>query len=235
MREQRIAIVGAGGMAREICSAVHWINTREARYKFLGFLVSETSRLGPRDSRDQVLGNFDWLDGHRQNIDALVMGVGSPALRLKLAAELKARFEWLEWPTLIHPTAVIDLDSASIAEGCFIGAGVIATVNITLQPLALCNFGSTLGHEAHIGRGSVVNPGANVNGGVVIGDSVLVGSGAQILQYLRIGDGSTIGAGAVVTKDVEPGITVVGVPARPLVKTSRMEASSTLHPATTSE
>lgn len=43
-----------------------------------------------------------------------------------------------------------------------------------------------------------------------------IGSGATILGGVRIGRDATIGAGAVVTKDVMPGQTVVGNPARPL-------------------
>jgi UDP-2-acetamido-3-amino-2,3-dideoxy-glucuronate N-acetyltransferase len=40
-----------------------------------------------------------------------------------------------------------------------------------------------------------------------------IGSGATILGGVRIGRGATVGAGAVVTHDVLPGATVVGIPA----------------------
>jgi UDP-2-acetamido-3-amino-2,3-dideoxy-glucuronate N-acetyltransferase len=43
-----------------------------------------------------------------------------------------------------------------------------------------------------------------------------IGSGAVILAGVRIGEGALVGAGAVVTRDVEPGATVVGNPARQL-------------------
>ncbi len=45
-------------------------------------------------------------------------------------------------------------------------------------------------------------------------DDASIGSGATIMCGIRIGKGALVGAGAVVTKDVPPGATVVGNPAR---------------------
>lgn len=51
---------------------------------------------------------------------------------------------------------------------------------------------------------------------IVIGEDVWIGGGALILPGITIGDGAIVGAGAVVTRDVAPGSTVVGNPARPV-------------------
>src|SRR5687768_13020409 len=45
-----------------------------------------------------------------------------------------------------------------------------------------------------------------------------IGSGATILCGITIGEGAMVGAGAVVTRDVAPGATVAGVPARVLLR-----------------
>ncbi len=45
-----------------------------------------------------------------------------------------------------------------------------------------------------------------------------IGSGATILPGITIGEGAMVGAGSVVTKDVPAGATVVGNPAKPIVK-----------------
>jgi len=50
----------------------------------------------------------------------------------------------------------------------------------------------------------------------VVERGATIGSGATILGGARIGAGAMVGAGAVVSRDVEPGATVAGVPARPL-------------------
>lgn len=53
----------------------------------------------------------------------------------------------------------------------------------------------------------------------VIGDRVFIGAGAAVLGGVTLGDDCVVGANAVVTRDVAPGVTVAGVPARPVART----------------
>jgi sugar O-acyltransferase (sialic acid O-acetyltransferase NeuD family) len=215
LRRRRIAVFGAGGFARE----VKWqISEIGAPFEFVGYIVSDLSKLGEHDSRDEVLGDNAWLESHANQVDCLAIGIGSPAVRLRVGEELSRLVPQIEWPALVHPTVRLDRDSCEVGPGVLLCAGVIGTVNLRLEPFAMVNLSCTLGHEAVVGAGSVLNPTVNVSGGVCIGEGVLVGTGAKILQYVRIGAGATVGAGAVVAKDVAPGQTVVGVPARPLEK-----------------
>jgi serine O-acetyltransferase len=48
-----------------------------------------------------------------------------------------------------------------------------------------------------------------------LGNGVVVGAGAAILGPFKVGDGARIGSNAVVVKEVPPGVTMVGIPARP--------------------
>lgn len=214
-KRQRICIVGAGGFAREVAWLIREISRETDRFELVGHVVSDLSKLCDHDSREAVLGDYDWLERELDSVDALACGIGTPSSRLRVATELEARFPNLAWPVLAHPTATFDRASTDLARGTIVCAGVVGTVNLALEPFAMVNLCCTLGHEARIGAGSVLNPSVNVSGGVNIGRGVLVGTGAQILQYVNVGDLATVGAGAVVTKDVAAGVTVVGVPAKP--------------------
>lgn len=219
----RVVILGAGGFARELAWLLRECNAAAGaeRYRFVGYVVNDPAALGPHDSADETLGGDAWLDAHRDAFDAFALGIGTPAARDRVATELRARYPEKDWPALVHPSVRYDRASCVIEPGAAVCAGVIATVNVHFGVFSLVNLACTLGHEARIGRASVLNPTVNISGGVELGERVLVGTGAQVLQYLRVGDDASVGAGAVVTRSVEPHTTVVGVPAKPLARTTR--------------
>lgn len=212
---KRLVIVGAGGLAREVRWIVEDLNRVEERFQLVGHLVADASVRGKYDSVEGVLGDDRWLEAHASKVDALAIAIGAPLLRRAIGERLAARFPALAFPALVHPSVIIDHTTCSVADGAIISAGVIATVNVRVGRFAKVDTACTLAHEVQIGAGAVLNPGAHISGGVTIGDAALIGTGAQILQYLTIGDAATVAAGAVVTRDVAPGTTVVGVPARP--------------------
>ena len=216
MAKARIAIVGAGGFAREVRWLISEINKLRDRFEFAGYVVSDVNRIGEHDSADEIVGDMSWLEANRGKIDALAMGIGAPKARIKVGDELEASFPDIDWPALVHPSVIMDFDSATVGRGTLLCAGVVGTVNLVIEPLCLVNLLCTLGHEAHLGRGSVLNPTVNISGGVNIGAGALIGTGAQILQYVNVGNGAQVGAGAVVTKHVPDEETVVGSPAMPL-------------------
>lgn len=83
---------------------------------------------------------------------------------------------------------------------------------------------ATIGHDVNVGAGTIT---CNFDGvsklPTVIEDDVFLGCDTMLVAPVKVGARSKTGAGAVVTRDVPPDVTVVGVPARPLAKPSSHE------------
>ena len=73
-------------------------------------------------------------------------------------------------------------------------------------------------YDCVLADGVHVSPGANLAGAVSVGVCSWVGIGASVKQCLLIGSNVVVGAGAAVVSDVADNLTVVGVPAKALVR-----------------
>ncbi len=106
----------------------------------------------------------------------------------------------------IHP-------GAEIGRRFFIDHGAGAVIGETAE----VGDDVTLYHGVTLG-GTSLDPGKRHP---TLEDGVIVGSGAQILGPITIGAGARVGANAVVLKDVPPGVTMVGIPARQVLPRGR--------------
>ena len=78
----------------------------------------------------------------------------------------------------------------------------------------------TLTHIAHncrIGKNSAIIAGSLLYGSVELGENSYIASGI-VRNQIKVGNNSFVGIGSVVLKDVENDITVIGIPAKPIIK-----------------
>ena len=107
-------------------------------------------------------------------------------------------------------------DRTIVDDGVLVMPGAIVNAVADLERGVIVNTHASVDHGCRIGAFAHVAPGVAIAGDVTVGEGALVGIGASVAPGVCIGAWATVGAGASVVRDVAPGETVVGVPARPL-------------------
>jgi len=204
---RQCVILGGGGHARVLidclrlaglCEPIVILDSNRALW---GGIVDDV----PVRGGDEELPR---LFGEGVGLFAVGLGYGPRAklFQMGLAAGLQP-------VTVIHPRAVVSA-RASIAAGTQIFAAAVINAGAVVGENAVINTAAIVEHDCVLANHVSVASGACLAGGVNVEEGAFIGAGSTVRQGLRIGAGAIVGAGAVVTKDVMPGRTVVGVPAR---------------------
>ena len=211
---KRLAIVGAGGFGREVAQLVEVINTDgDTERTIVGFIDDDPASHDQSFLGYQVIGDSTSFRAMKSTdeADAYVLAVGDGPVRRRLF-DTMSRSPLLP-ATLIHPSVNIH-SSVTVGSGSIVCNRAALTVDIRIGAHVIVNLGSTIGHDVEIEAFATLHPGTHLSGNAHIGEACELGTGATVLPGVCIGTEAVIGAGAVVTKDVPPGATAVGVPAR---------------------
>lgn len=194
-------IVGAGGFGRETLDALRAMSPAAA-----AVFVDERC-----DAR--LIGGIEVRRPAQACAGTFVVAIADPRVRRRLAESMLARGLLAE--SVIDPRAVVS-PGARLGPGCVVLGQAFISTGTVLGAHVQVNYHASIGHDTALGDYVTVLPGANVAGAVRIGSGATVGSNAAVLPGLRVGSFTTIGAGAVLTRDADCDLVLVGVPARPI-------------------
>ncbi len=214
---KEIVILGAGGFAREASLLIEEINenlTSLDKWKLLGFIDEDQTKWGLNLRGYPVLGGWEALVKISDQVQ-VIGAVGNPEAKRHMIEMAEAQSR--EFATLIHPEISLS-DDVNIGKGSLINKGCIFTTNISVGSHVSVNPGCGIGHDTFVDNYTTLMWHVNISGMVIVGKGCLLGTGSTILQGKKVGDWSIVGAGAVVTRDLPPGCTAVGVPAKVVKK-----------------
>ncbi len=216
---KRYAIFGASGCGRGVLPLVRQQLQHSLADEDADLVFVDDCPLAPVINGHRVLTYAQWLT-EAASSRHICVAVADGEVRQRLVG--RCMLDGVDFMEVRAPN-VIQMDAVQLGEGAILSPFVTLTSNITIGRHFHANLYSYVEHDCVIGDFVTFAPGVKCNGNVVVEDHAYIGSGAIIKQGrpgspLVIGRGAVVGMGAVVTKSVPAGITVVGNPARPLLK-----------------
>jgi len=207
---RNLLVLGAGGHGKVVADAAR----ATGRWQEIAFLDDRAPGLGSVLGYSVVgdVGSAGRLTGR---FSCAVVAVGDARRRLELIDELER--DGYSVAVIVHPRASVS-PFASLATGTVVMAGAVINPDASVGRGGIINSGACVDHDCRLGDGVHICPGVSLAGNVTVGDRTWIGIGSCARQGVTIGRDVVVGAGATVVSDVGDGLTVVGTPARPLVR-----------------
>lgn len=205
----QLVIVGAGGFGREVLAWARDSCQYGVDWTIKGFIDDNPSALDGKRSPGRLLGTI--RDHQPASDEVFISAMGVPRIKRATAELLQSR--GARFTRLVHRTAVVG-HGVELGEGVLLCPYAVVSADNRLGRCVSVNLHSSVDHDANVGDWTQINCHCDLTGGVQVGSEVFFGSSVAIIPGVKVGDGAYLGAGAVVLRDVPPGATVFGVPAR---------------------
>lgn len=209
---RRLALLGAGGHGKVVADCALLCGWEDV--VFYDDAWPRTAVNGPWP----VQGTSEDLKRDLPRYAGVVVTIGSNRIRLD-------KLRWLQdlgapLVSVVHPGAHVS-GFAHLGLGTVVMAGAVINIDASIGQACIVNTGATVDHDCQLADGVHISPGAHLSGQVSVGEASWIGTGAVVRQCLDIGPDVTVGAGAVVVKAITGAVTVVGNPARILIRSAK--------------
>ncbi len=204
----KIAIIGAGGMAR----IVYEILSYDRNIEIVAF-VDNVKRSGKETMKNiPVIGDHSVLPGLlKKSVRGAIIAVSMNDIRANHYKKLKKM--GFEFVNAIHPTASIS-PSVKMGSGITISIGAIISTGVQIADNVIINTGAIIDHECEIGEGALIGSGCSLAGKVIVKKGALINIGSSVKEIVTIGENSIINAGSIVLEDIPDNVVAGGVPAK---------------------
>lgn len=200
---EKLILAGYGGFGREVAA---WVRAARMPYELVGHIDDEKVGASP------VIGR---IQDHQPRHDvSYVTCFGDGSARNKVRRELEAR--GARMGTIVAPSVIYATQLTGSRNSLFLGVCSLSN-DLELGDDLLVQSFACIGHDVAIGTGVTISSHAFIGGHARLQPFCTIHPHAVVLPHVVIGEGAVVGAGAVVIKNVPPGATVFGVPAKILV------------------
>ena len=211
-------LIIAGASTPGSAKLVDDINLHSPTWNLIGYVDDDSEKWGADFFGYPVLGGISLLQDpeYQEAYTVCFIYGGTISTRIRVVTRMSTM--GVRFATLVHPsvsTKRVEIgEDCVIQEGCFLNYGTVIGDHCIISP------GTSVGHEVVLEENVFCATRVTIPGRVTLKRNATVGAGAVLNGSITVGESSMVGLGAVVFRNVPDRCTVVGNPARVVLRDS---------------